>query len=348
MVKLLRYILFPFSILYGLIVSFRNFLFDKKVLKSSEFDVKTILVGNLSAGGTGKTPHVEYLIRLLKDDFKIATLSRGYGRKKTGYQKADETSTAQDIGDEPLQFYSKFNDISVFVDAKRVNGIINIMSQGEEFIPEVVLMDDAFQHRAIKAGFSILLSDYNSLFYKDFMLPTGNLREFPSGKKRADLIIVTKCPNFLSINNQEKIENKIKPNLNQEVFFSRIKYGKLRSVWNNETIEFDSVDAIVLVTGIANPKPLLKYLEDKNKKSTHLKFPDHHDFTDKNIQNIITTFENMVSDNKFIVSTEKDAMRIKSYEELEKYPVYYLSIEIEIIDKKNEFDKLIKNYVKAN
>lgn len=348
MVKLLRYILFPFSILYGLIVAFRNFLFDKQILKSSEFDVKTILVGNLSAGGTGKTPHVEYLIRLLKDDFKIATLSRGYGRKKAGFQKADETSTAKDIGDEPLQFHSKFNDISVYVDAKRVDGIINIMSQDEQLIPEVVLMDDAFQHRAIKAGFSILLSDYNSPFYKDFMLPTGNLREFSPGKKRADLIVITKCPNHLSKDEQAKIESKISPSSYQNVFFSKIKYGRLRSIWNGETIEFESIDNTILVTGIANPKLLLSFLDDKKLNSTHLKFPDHHDFTSKNIQNIITTFENMSSENKVIITTEKDSMRLKSYEELREYPVYYLDIEIEIIDKKNEFDKLINNYVKAN
>lgn len=344
MVKLLRYILFPFSIIYGLIVSFRNFLFDKNILKSSEFDVKTILVGNLSAGGTGKTPHVEYLIRLLKNNHKIATLSRGYGRKKTGYQKADELSTARDIGDEPLQFYSKYRDITVHVDAKRVNGIIKIMSQDQ--VPEVILMDDAFQHRSIKAGFSILLTDYNSPFYNDFMLPTGNLREFSSGKKRADVIIVTKCPKSLTLEQQEKIENRIKPNSDQKLFFSRIKYGDLRPIWEEEQIELESIEDILLVTGIANPKPLLRYLDNKN--LTHLKFQDHHDFTKKNIQNIISTFESMTSQNKFIVTTEKDAMRLKSYEELKKYPIYYLSIEIELLDKKNEFENLIKNYVKAN
>ena len=346
MVKLLRYILFPFSLLYGLIVSFRNLLFDKKILKSSEFDVKTIQVGNLSAGGTGKTPHVEYLIRLLKEDFNTATLSRGYGRKKTGYQKADETSTAQDIGDEPLQFYSKFNDISVHVDAKRVNGIINIMSQAE--VPDLIIMDDAFQHRAIKAGFSILLSDYNSLFYKDFMLPTGNLREFARGKRRADVIVVTKCPIQLTEIIQTEIENKICPAISQKLFFSRIKYGKLRSIWDKNELELKDLDKILLITGIANPKPLLNYLDEKNKEISHIKFPDHHSFTDKNIQNIITTFENIQSGNKFIITTEKDAMRLKSFKELEKYPIYYLCIEIEIINKKNEFDKLIENYVKTN
>ncbi len=346
MVKLLRYILFPFSLVYGLIVAFRNFLFDKEIMKSSSFDVKTIQVGNLSAGGTGKTPHVEYLIRLLKDNYKTATLSRGYGRKKTGYQKADETSTAEDIGDEPLQFFTKFKQVSVHVDAKRVNGIINIMSQEE--VPDVVIMDDAFQHRAIESGFSIVLTDYNSPFFKDFMLPTGNLREFPYGKKRADVIIVTKCPVALSQFEREKIEKRIKANENQHVFFSRIKYGKLRSTWDQNELKMDAVDSLLLVTGIANPKPLLGYLASKDKKINHLKFPDHHSFTEKNIQNIISTFESIKEENKFIVTTEKDSMRLQSYDKLNKYPIYYLGIEIEIIENKNEFDKLISNYVKAN
>ena len=346
MVKLLRYILFPFSLLYGLIVSFRNLLFDKQIMKSSQFDVKTIQVGNLSAGGTGKTPHVEYLIRLLKDNYKTATLSRGYGRKKAGYQKANETSTANDIGDEPLQFYSKFDEISVHVDAKRVNGIINIMSEDET--PELIIMDDAFQHRAVQAGFSIILTDYHSPFYRDFMLPTGNLREFPYGKKRADAIVVTKCPNPLLAVEQAKIEKKIKPDNHQQVFFSRIQYGNLRSIWDKKTIDFKEIESMVLVTGIANPKPFLGYLSEKNIAFTHLKFPDHHHFTSHNIQNIITTFDSLKEKNKFIVTTEKDAMRLKDYKELIPFPIYYIEIEIEIIDKKNEFDKLIKNYVKTN
>ncbi|MEN8928986.1 MAG: tetraacyldisaccharide 4'-kinase [Flavobacteriales bacterium] len=346
MVKVVRYILFPFSVLYGLIVAFRNFLFDKKVLKSSEFDVKTILVGNLSAGGTGKTPHVEYLIRLLQDENKIATLSRGYGRKTLGFQKASGKSTAQDIGDEPLQFYNKFPDISVFVDAKRVNGVITIMSKEE--VPDIVILDDAFQHRAIKAGFSILLTDYNSPFFKDFMLPTGNLREFSSGRKRADIIIVTKCPEFLSAQELQKIENRIKPLSSQQLFFSKIKYGELRGVHNSAELDFEEIDKAVLVTGIANPKPLVHFLHDKKLDFVHQQFPDHHDFTKKNIQNIITTFDNIRSENKYIVTTEKDAMRLMSHKELEQYPIFYLGIEVEIIDKINEFDKLIKNYVREN
>lgn len=345
MVKLLRYILFPFSILYGIIVAIRNLLFDKNILKSSEFDVKTIQVGNLSAGGTGKSPHVEYLIRLLKEENDVATLSRGYGRKKTGFQKANESSTALDIGDEPLQFYTKFRDVSVNVDAKRVNGVINIMSQEA---PEIIILDDAFQHRAIKIGFSILLTDFSSPFYKDFMLPTGNLREFTVGKKRADIIVVTKCPDNLEENKQKEIISKIRPENHQNVFFSKIKYGKLRSLWSSEILDFESIENLLLVTGIANSKPLLKHLKKTNKDLIHLNYPDHHSFSKKNIQDIITTFENMSNTNKYIITTEKDAMRLKTVKGLKKYPIYYIEIEVDIINNKYEFDKLIKTYVRAN
>ncbi|MGB1039903.1 MAG: tetraacyldisaccharide 4'-kinase [Flavobacteriales bacterium] len=345
MVKLLRYILFPLSLIYGCLVAFRNFLFNKKILKSSEFDVKTIQVGNLSAGGTGKTPHIEYLIRLLKNDFKIETLSRGYGRKTHGFQKADENSTAKDIGDEPLQFYSKFNEISVNVDAKRVDGVIEIMSQDSP--PEVILLDDAFQHRAIKSGFSILLTDYNSPFYKDFMLPTGNLREFPVGKKRADLIVVTKSPDDLIEKSQEKIISKINtPDI--PVFFSKINYGNVVSLWDNNPIRLQDFEEIILVTGIANPTPLVGYLKQFELKCNHIKYPDHHPFTEKNITEIISKFEQINSNKKLILTTEKDAMRLKSHEELKRYPMFYIDIEIQIIGKQKEFNKLILDYVRAN
>ena len=222
MVKLIRYLLFPLSLLYGLITLARNVLFDFSILKSSSFDIPTILVGNLSAGGTGKTPHVEYLIQLLKDNHKIATLSRGYGRKSNGFVLANQNSTAQDIGDEPLQFFHKFPEITVAVDAKRVQGIIELMSQNNP--PEIILLDDAFQHRAFSAGFSILLTDVNSLFFNDFMLPTGNLRESSRGRSRADAIVVTKCSSDLTEAEKNKIELKINtPNI--PIFFSQIDYS---------------------------------------------------------------------------------------------------------------------------
>ena len=204
---ILRKILFPFSFLYGWITSLRNFLFDKGILKSYRFDLPVIAVGNLSVGGTGKTPQIEYLIRLLSDSYKIATLSRGYKRKSEGFVLANKTSNAEILGDEPFQFYQKFPTIQVAVDANRKNGIEQLLLEKQK--PEIILLDDAFQHRKVTAGFYIMLTSYDDLFYKDFILPTGNLRESRSGANRADMIIVTKCPQDISEIAQEQIKQKI-------------------------------------------------------------------------------------------------------------------------------------------
>ena len=339
--------MFPLSLIYGLIVYLRNLLFDKQVFKSNEFDVKTILVGNLSAGGTGKTPHIEYLIRLLKSENKIATLSRGYGRKTHGFLTASKTSTASEIGDEPLQFSTKFSDISVHVGVKRVDAVIEIMS--EENPPEVILLDDAFQHRAIKAGLNILLTDYSSPFYKDYMLPTGYLREFPKGKKRAEIIIVTKCPVDISEEKKEEIQSKIKPNSSQELYFSRIKYGNISPLFShNKSIKISDLKNVnvLLLTGIANPNPLMNYLKTNRVSPKHLKFTDHHNFTKKDIQKIIFTFENIQGSDNIILTTEKDAMRLKSISELKHLPIYFQEIEIEIIGNQEKFNNRINQYIK--
>lgn len=343
MVKLIRHLLFPFSLLYGLITLARNVLFDFSVLKSSSFDIPTILVGNLSAGGTGKTPHVEYLIQLLKDNHKIATLSRGYGRKSNGFVLADQNSTAQDIGDEPLQFFHKFPEITVAVDAKRVQGIIELMSQNNP--PEVILLDDAFQHRALSAGFSILLTDVNSLFYNDFMLPTGNLREFSRGKNRADAIVVTKCSSDLTIAEKKQIELKINtPDI--PVFFSQIDYSVPVPLNIPASTSWGSAKRIVLVTGIANPAPLLKYLTKFEKEIVHLKYPDHHSFTEKNIRDMRERVEE--KEGSILLTTEKDAMRLKGIEKLSMMPLFYLPITIQFQEKEEEFITLIKDYVANN
>ena len=220
--NLLRKLLFPFAILYGFITGIRNFLFDKGVLKSYSFDVPIIAVGNLSVGGTGKTPQIEYLIRLLSPSYKVATLSRGYKRKSEGFVLADSTSNAEILGDEPFQFYKKFNNIQVAVDANRKNGIEKLLSQTNK--PEVILLDDAFQHRKVKAGFYILLTSYDDLYSDDFILPTGNLRESRTGAKRANLVVVTKCPATLSPDEQNKIQAKLNLTSNQELYFSYIEY----------------------------------------------------------------------------------------------------------------------------
>jgi tetraacyldisaccharide 4'-kinase len=347
--KKLRYLFFPFTVIYGAIVTLRNFLYTKNVLKSSEFDVKTISVGNLSTGGTGKTPHIEYLIRLFKNDYKIATLSRGYGRKTGGFEQANETSTHKEVGDEPLQFYHKFKEeANVYVENKRVTGVIEILAKAPE--TEVILLDDAFQHRAIKPGFSILLSDYSSLFYKDLILPAGNLRERRIEANRADLIVVTKCPNDVSEAKMEEVTTKIKAIVNKPVYFSQIKYGEIKS-FNTKlnALKLDELKSLetLLITGIANPKPIQNLLKDNQINFKHLKFPDHHNFTKKNISNIIDIF-GRISENKIILTTEKDAVRLKSITELSHLPIYYLEIEIEIIKNKKEFDNKILTYVKQN
>ena len=295
--NLLRKLLFPFAILYGLITSIRNFLFDKGILKSYSFDLPVIAVGNLSVGGTGKTPQIEYLIRLLSDKYKIATLSRGYKRQSKGFILADANSSATILGDEPFQFYKKFPSIQVAVDADRKNGIEQLLSQSNK--PEVILLDDAFQHRKVKAGFYILLTSYGDLYSDDFMLPTGNLRESRSGAKRANVIIVTKCPFNLSPDEQNNIKKKLKVAENQKLYFTFIAYEEF-VYGENRKINVNEIQsaAKLLVAGIAKPEPFFAYLQDTN--DVCLSFPDHHNFTDKDILEIKN-----LAQNNIIITTEK-------------------------------------------
>lgn len=346
----LRFYLFPLNIIFRLIIAVRNYFFDNQIMKSNEFDVPIIAVGNLTTGGTGKTPHVEYLIRLLKNDFKTSTLSRGYGRKTFGFIQANEETTAREIGDEPYQIYHKYKkDIDVFVEAKRIMGVINIMSVKPQ--TDVILMDDAFQHRAIAPGFSVLLTDYNHPYYKDFILPVGNLREPINGRKRADVIIVTKCPKDLGENEKEEIIKKLKPFAHQNVYFTGIRYGSVKSF--NESfppinLKDLSTKKVVLITGIAKPDTLLKMLNKHNVDFKHLKYPDHHHFSKKNISNIIDIFGENQKQEKIILTTEKDAVRLKNYKELSHLPVYYVEIEVEFLKDKELFDNQIINYVKQD
>ncbi|MES2576309.1 MAG: tetraacyldisaccharide 4'-kinase, partial [Bacteroidota bacterium] len=315
--NLLRKILFPFAILYGLITSIRNFLFDKGILKSYSFDLPVIAVGNLSVGGTGKTPQIEYLIRLLSDKYKIATLSRGYKRQSKGFILAEASSNAKIIGDEPFQFFQKFPSIQVAVDADRKNGIEQLLSQHEK--PEVILLDDAFQHRKVKAGFYILLTSYGDLYSDDFMLPTGNLRESRSGAKRANVIIVTKCPFNLSLKQQYDIKNRLKVSEDQEVYFTFIAYEDFIYA-ENRKINVNEIQsaAKLLVAGIAKPEPFFAYLQDTN--DVCLSFPDHHNFTDKDILEIKN-----LAQNNIIITTEKDYVRLKG--SLPSEQLFYLPIQ---------------------
>jgi len=329
---LLRKILFPFAILYGWITQFRNFLFDKNILKSFAFDLPIIAVGNLSVGGTGKTPQIEYLIRLLSQDYNIATLSRGYKRKSEGFILADEDANAEMLGDEPYQFYQKFPNIDVAVDADRKNGIEQLLFRHEK--PQVILLDDAFQHRKVKAGFYILLTAYGDLYVDDFMLPTGNLREGKYGAKRADLIIVTKCPASISEAEQHGIRKKL--NLDKPVFFSTIAYDE--AVYSEGTsVKIEEIKGVpkLLVAGIAKPKSFFAYLQTESDKV--MTFSDHHHFTEKDITGI-----KQRAGAQPIVTTEKDYVRLKG---LIKENLYYLPIKTSFINDKEKFDKTILHYV---
>jgi tetraacyldisaccharide 4'-kinase len=332
---LLRKILFPFAILYGLITSIRNFLFDRGILKSYAFDLPIIAVGNLSVGGTGKTPQIECLISLLSDRYKVATLSRGYKRKSKGFILADVTSNAEVLGDEPFQFYQKFDNIQVAVDADRKNGIEQLLSQEPK--PEIILLDDAFQHRKVKAGFYIMLTSFGDLYSDDFVLPTGNLRECRSGAKRANVIIVTKCPPMLSVEEQNQIKKSVKISENQQLYFTTIVYddwiySKNQSLKVSEIRENDKL----LVAGIAKPEPFFKFLKEKNDEC--LTFADHHHFTEKDILDIKNK-----SINKIIVTTEKDYVRLKGSVLGEQ--LFYLPIKIQFLGGSETFNKTLLNYV---
>lgn len=330
--KLLRKILFPLVPVYYGVTTLRNMLYDLGLKKSKSYTLPVICVGNLSVGGTGKTPMIEYLVKLLKDDYKLATLSRGYKRKSEGFQLANENTTVEILGDEPFQFYSKFQEeIEVAVDGNRQEGIETLMALKSP--PEIILLDDAYQHRKVKAGFNILLTTYHNLYTDDFVLPTGNLREPRSGANRANIIVVTKCPNNLEASKKVEIVNQINPKKHQSVFFSSIDYSEeVISLIGTKAI--DKLHDFTLVTGIANPKLLVDFLNNKDLKFEHLNFKDHHGFTQEDISKL--------KEKELIVTTEKDFMRLKHYESL-RDKLYYLPIAVNI-DNSSKFNELIINF----
>ncbi|WP_435263759.1 tetraacyldisaccharide 4'-kinase [Tenacibaculum sp. nBUS_03] len=341
--KVIRFLLFPIAIIYDIVTSIRNILFDKNIYKNESFFIPVIAVGNLSVGGTGKSPQIEYLIRLLSKNYKLATLSRGYKRKERGFQVVSSKHSAEDVGDEPLQFYKKFKDeITVAVDANRVNGIKQLIERNNKL--EVILLDDAFQHRKVKASLYVLLTKYKDLFADDFILPTGNLRESRRGAKRANIIVITKCPDSLSDKEQKDIIKKINPESTQEVFFTSISYDD--RLYGNKSMPIKELigKEIVVVTGIAKPAPFLQFLKDKKIKVKYLKFPDHHQFTKGDIEKIRLTYDSIKSSKKLILTTEKDFVRLESKVD----NLFYLPIESSFLkDDKQKFDSLIETHVKA-
>lgn len=331
----LRKILFPLAMMYWLVTYIRNLLYDKGILKSYSFDIPIIAVGNLSVGGTGKTPQIEYLIRLLSDNYKVAVLSRGYKRATEGFVLADEKATAASIGDEPFQFYSKFPNIQVAVDANRKSGIDHLLNASNK--PDLILLDDAFQHRKVKAGFYILLTAYDDLFSDDYSLPFGNLREPSSGKKRADVIIVTKCPKDLTELAQSDIKKKL--NANQAIYFTTIHYDDF-VFGTDEKIPTETLieEEKILVAGIAKPKLFFDFL--KNDTDEMLVFPDHHSFSEQDCDQILATAKG-----RKIITTEKDYVRLNGL--LPKEQLFYLPIKSVFLNSMN-IDKTIKDYVEQS
>lgn len=349
--NLLRLILLPISLLFGIITYFRNKFFDWGWLQSYSYSIPVISVGNLSVGGTGKTPHVEYLVRNLMNDFKLAVLSRGYKRKSSGFVLAKEGIVVDQIGDEPFQYFTKFQDIKVAVDEKRVSGINILKSKFPEL--DAIILDDAFQHRFVKPGLSILLTDYHKLYVKDYPMPTGTLREFRSGANRADIIIITKTSKILSPIVIRDLEERLNPKAHQSIYYSYIDHGHFTAI---NGVDFrpakEKYNKILLVSGIANSYPLEVHLGSHCDELETLYFPDHHQYKINDIQNILTVFDRILSNNKIIVTTEKDAMRFQHpeiFKLIKELPICFVPIEIKFHgDGQTDFNKQILNYVKKD
>ena len=345
--------LLPFSWIYGSIVRFRNWLFDMGLKKSKSFSIPIISVGNITVGGSGKTPHVEYLIRLLHDKAKIAVLSRGYKRKSHGYVLAEESTTMPEIGDEPFQMHQKFSDIYVAVDAKRARGIENLQNDEATKDVDVVLLDDAFQHRYVKPGINILLVDYHRLIIYDKMLPAGRLREPLSGKNRADIVIITKCPKDLKPMEFRVLTKAMDLYPFQKLYFTSIDYDTPKGVFEEKQIELDKLQDyhVLLLTGIASPKQLEHDLKPMTKDITNLSFGDHHSFKGKDIDRINDAFESM-PEPRIIITTEKDAVRLRETEglyEKVKSNMYELPIKVSfMLDQQDNFNEKIISYVRKN
>lgn len=337
--RILRLLLIPFGWIYGLITALRNQLYTAGILKSYRIPGKSICVGNLSVGGTGKTPHVDLLLEyFLSQQKKVATLSRGYGRQTKGLIEVRPDSKATEVGDEPLLYKLKYGtSVHVVCAEKRKEGVMFIQQNYPE--TNLILLDDAFQHRAVKAGLNILLTEYSNLFVDDFMLPAGNLREWKIGKKRADLIVVSKC-HSLSVEEKKSIIQRL-GFTSDKVFFSHIDYGNLRG-FNTEHLPH--IENVLLVSGIGNPSPLLSYLKNKFNVE-HLKYNDHHSFTVKDIADIHEIFDSFATSDKIIVTTEKDYMRIKDIIDVEDAKNWFYLPITTTIDEREKFNRLLDGYI---
>jgi len=343
-----KWLALPFAFLFGLIVALRNWMYEKGILKGYRFDLPIISVGNLSVGGTGKSPMVLYLTKLLKEDYRTAIMSRGYKRKTSGLVLANINSTVNEIGDEPLLFKLKHPEITVAVHESRAEGIPELLMKKPNL--QTILLDDAFQHLSLEPGLNILLSNYHNPFYEDYLMPAGRLREFPSGYQRADIIIVTKCPIDLSESEKQSIQKKINPKPNQNVYFSYLDYGYPYKFGEpTETISLDINSTALVFCGIASTLPLEKHLLTKVEAVVRQYYPDHHRYSNDDLTNMLSSFKNIESDNKIIITTEKDAMRLlehKHWLKINNVPLYVLPVEIAFFEAdKNAFENEVIDFV---
>lgn len=352
-VEAFRFLLFPFAVIYGLITRLRNLLFDSRLLPSEKFEIPVLSVGNLIAGGSGKTPLVEYIVRLLGNTSEIATLSRGYKRKTRGYRLAGENETVQTLGDEPLQYHQKFENLHVAVCESRREGIRKLMQEISGL--KAVILDDAFQHRYVKPQVNILVTDYFKLFTTDWLLPYGRLREPVSGRKRADIIVVTKTPRIFSPIVRKQLLEEIKPYPGQQVCFSFINYLPFEPVYRNKcevSANFENVYSIILVTGIGNPGPMEEYLRRFCTDLELMEFPDHHAFELKDLVLLSEKYKNLPTKRKIIVTTEKDSKRLQNAQAediLGKLPIFYTPIQFEFHPTdKILFDEAIRKALTRN
>lgn len=347
--------LMPLSWLYGVGVDIRNALFDRGILRAVSYDIPIINVGNITVGGTGKTPYVEYLIRLLSDHYKVAVLSRGYKRKTSGYILSSINSTMEEIGDEPWQIKQKFPEVYVAVDANRRRGIGHLLTDEATKDVEIILLDDAYQHRYVKPGYNILLVDYHRIISDDCLLPAGNLRERVSASQRATTIIVTKCPQQITAMDFRVILSALQPKPFQHFFFSTFTYGTMYQLWGKTTLKLDMLRQdnthVLLLTGIGNPQQMEQDVRCFVQHITPLTFPDHHYYTNRDAQTIQQALLDLPKPH-IIITTEKDAARLqhlKGFDEEVKQNTYVLPIEISIMrDEKEDFDKTIIDYVRKN
>ena len=344
--SVVRILLYPFALLYGAIVWMRNRLYDTGFFSSVAFTVPVISVGNLSVGGTGKTPHIEYLIRLLQYQYKVATMSRGYKRRTQGFLLAHETTNALKIGDEPMQYFMKFPETVVSVAEERMTGIPSLLQLKPEV--DVVLLDDAYQHRSVKPGINILITDFSIPFYKDYILPYGSLRENRKAYQRADIIIISKCPPAITIEEADAIRQRIQLQPHQSVYFTSIEYDAPIDFFSKTPTSLEG-KSIILVSGIAKPENLLRYLRKQTQHIHTLRYPDHHYYVSKDLLEIKAAYDNWNQPDKIIVTTEKDAARLQlHYDKLQEWhiPIIIQPISVRFLfNEEKSFENHILQYV---